>query len=177
MRTSTTATSGLCAPTLRSRSSPSPAWPTTSKPDVSNNRAMPSRSSTVSSAPTPRPRSCCPRSRAASLVAVIFSFHDHPTPNHTQAGDAARDLGESSTNVRERRAEFLLVGSRRHLLAAVRQTAGRGDLEWRRWDELAHLGQLFRGLQLRPHLSLPPCRRHAGRPFDARRLHGSSLVA
>ena len=34
MRTSTTATSGWCAPTLRSSSSASPAWPTTSKPDV-----------------------------------------------------------------------------------------------------------------------------------------------
>src|SRR5690349_20304865 len=31
MRTSTTATSGLCAPTLRIRSSASPAWPTTSR--------------------------------------------------------------------------------------------------------------------------------------------------
>ena len=52
IRTSTTATSGLCAPTLRSRSSASPAWPATSKPDSSSRRARPSRSSTESSATT-----------------------------------------------------------------------------------------------------------------------------
>ena len=34
MRTSTMATSGLCARTFRSRSSASPAWPTTSKPGI-----------------------------------------------------------------------------------------------------------------------------------------------
>src|SRR4051794_7959123 len=40
---STTATSGLWAPTLRRRSTASPAWPTTSKPASSSRRAMPSR--------------------------------------------------------------------------------------------------------------------------------------
>src|SRR3954452_16883566 len=57
MRTSTTAMSGLCTPTLRSKSSASPAWPTTSKPDSSSSRAIPSRSSTESSAITTRMRS------------------------------------------------------------------------------------------------------------------------
>src|SRR5215208_2573845 len=54
IRTSTTATSGLCAPTLRIRSSASPAWPTTSNPDSSSRRQRPSRSSTESSATTTR---------------------------------------------------------------------------------------------------------------------------
>src|SRR5215216_4308883 len=54
MRTSTTATSGLCAPTLRIRSSASPAWPTTSKPDSSSRRQRPSRRRTESSATTTR---------------------------------------------------------------------------------------------------------------------------
>ena len=52
MRTSMTATSGLCAPTLRSRSSASPAWPATSKPESSSRRHRPSRNSTESSATT-----------------------------------------------------------------------------------------------------------------------------
>src|SRR3712207_9591876 len=54
MRTSITATSGLWALTLRSRSSASPAWPATSKPDSSSRRARPSRNSTESSAITTR---------------------------------------------------------------------------------------------------------------------------
>ena len=39
------ATSGLCARTLRRRSSASPAWATTSNPASSSSRAAPSRSS------------------------------------------------------------------------------------------------------------------------------------
>src|SRR4051794_4610649 len=52
MRTSTIAASGLWARTLRSRSSASPACPTTSKPASSSRRTTPSRSSTESSATT-----------------------------------------------------------------------------------------------------------------------------
>ena len=51
---SITATSGLWARTLRSRSSASPAWATTSKPASSSSRAAPSRRSTASSAITMR---------------------------------------------------------------------------------------------------------------------------
>ena len=54
MRTSTIATSGLWALTLRSRSSASPAWPTTSIPASSSSRATPARSRTESSASTTR---------------------------------------------------------------------------------------------------------------------------
>src|SRR3954451_2922292 len=54
IRTSTTATSGLWAPTFRIRSSASPAWPTTSKPDSSSRRTRPSRRRTESSATTTR---------------------------------------------------------------------------------------------------------------------------
>ena len=49
IRMSTIATSGLWARTLRSSSSASPAWPTTSIPASSSRRAAPSRSSTESS--------------------------------------------------------------------------------------------------------------------------------
>ena len=49
MRTSMIATSGVCARTLRSRSSASPACATTSKPASSSRRAAPSRSRTASS--------------------------------------------------------------------------------------------------------------------------------
>ena len=51
---STIATSGLCARTLRSRSSRSPASPTTSKPSSWSRRATPARSRSESSASTTR---------------------------------------------------------------------------------------------------------------------------
>src|SRR5256885_9560064 len=54
MRTSTIATSGLCARTFRRRSSGSPAWATTSKPASSSRRTTPSRNRTESSAITTR---------------------------------------------------------------------------------------------------------------------------
>ena len=54
MRMSVTATSGLCARTLRSRSSASDACATTSKPASSSRRARPARSRTESSASTMR---------------------------------------------------------------------------------------------------------------------------
>src|SRR4051794_18622752 len=54
IRMSTSARSGLCARTLRITSSPSPAWATTSNPWRPSSCAIPSRSSTVSSAITTR---------------------------------------------------------------------------------------------------------------------------
>ena len=54
MRMSTTATSGWCMRTLRTRSSAVPAWATTSKPQSESSRATPSRRSTESSASTTR---------------------------------------------------------------------------------------------------------------------------
>ena len=68
MRTSTMATSGRCARTLRSRSSRSPAWPTTSKPDSSSSRTMPARSRTESSPTTTRSGSSTPGSRRRARV-------------------------------------------------------------------------------------------------------------
>ena len=70
MRTSMIATSGVCARTLRSRSSASPACATTSKPASSSRRAAPSRSRTASSAITIRmgsPRAA-PSRRSGGLV-------------------------------------------------------------------------------------------------------------
>ena len=54
IRMSTTATSGRCIATWRRRSSAVPDCATTSKPDSSSSRAIPSRSSTESSASTTR---------------------------------------------------------------------------------------------------------------------------
>src|SRR6201994_3970649 len=51
---STTATSGRYASVLRTRSTASPAWATTSNPASASNRAMPSRSRTSSSPITTR---------------------------------------------------------------------------------------------------------------------------
>ena len=61
---STIATSGLCMPTCRRRSSAFPDCATTSKPASASSRAIPSRSRTVSSASTtvirlPASRWCC----------------------------------------------------------------------------------------------------------------------
>src|ERR1700754_2772610 len=68
MRTSTIATSGRWARTLRSRSSRSPAWPTTSKPDSSSRRAVPARSRTESSPMTTRRGSSTPGSSRRARV-------------------------------------------------------------------------------------------------------------
>src|SRR4051794_15964098 len=68
MRTSIRTTSGRCARTLRSRSSRSPAWPTTSKPACSSTRTVPARSRTESSAMTTRKGSSTPGSRRSARV-------------------------------------------------------------------------------------------------------------
>src|SRR5215218_8451505 len=68
MRTSISTTSGRCARTLRSRSSRSPAWPATSKPDSSSRRAVPARSRTESSPMTTRRGSSTPGSSRRARV-------------------------------------------------------------------------------------------------------------
>ena len=65
MRMSMMATAGAYDRTLSSRSSAVPLWPTTSNPASSSRRAMPSRSSTESSARTTRMRAPRPASFAS----------------------------------------------------------------------------------------------------------------
>ena len=105
IRTSTIATSGLCARTFRSRSSASPAWPTTSKPASSSSRAAPSRRSTASSAITTRMGSppCTTVPAPTGLLTLSLpSTRGHPVgdaaePRAEQVGAAAAVVAHHDT--------------------------------------------------------------------------------
>ena len=96
IRTSTTATSGLWARTLRSRSSASAARPTTSRPASSSSRATPSRSRAESSATTTRigmlpPRHASVPCAAAGLVdGQLAVERRHPVGEAAQPGAGGR---------------------------------------------------------------------------------------
>src|SRR3954470_6582987 len=127
MRMSTTATSGLWAPTLRIRSSASPAWPATSKPESSSRRVSPSRSSTESSAMTMR-----------MLMAVLLGAETNARAGRSgeqllQALARQLGLGDESAGPRagDERAEVGRVATRDedHDRSAAVARDARGDVE------------------------------------------------
>src|SRR3954466_1414762 len=119
MRTSTTATSGLCAPTLRSRSSASPASPATSKPDSSSSRARPSRSSTESSAST---------TRSGALIRGTLLLSEELVD--TGAGKLCLGHEAAGAGARDERAEVGRVAARHeHDVGPVAVGQLPGDLE------------------------------------------------
>ena len=134
MRTSTIAASGLCARTFRSRSSASPACPTTSKPASSSRRTSPSRSSTESSATT-------------SLIAANLAERDagaHDGPAAVVVGDAevAVESGDPVGEAVQPRAVGVgaaapvvedLDRQRAVALADAAPTPARPRRAWRRW--------------------------------------------
>src|SRR5215203_6784734 len=121
MRMSTTATSGLWAPTLRRRSTASPAWPTTSKPASSNNRTMPSRRRAWSSPTTTRIYQASRFERYSSHTGI---------PERTDPGSCQRLLGDEPQRSRapqQRADRFVDVGRgeddpRRRLLPGQRRS-------------------------------------------------------
>ena len=168
---SVTATSGLCARTLRSRSSASDAWPTTSKPASSSSRARPARSRTESSAITTRMRVACqPGGRRRSGAADQASRRSSAAPQTSCLATKPRaPLRGRAAGIQR------VVGARRD-----DHGAGRRRCRERAGDrEAVHVGQAHveqddvglqrqRGARARARRRPPRRRRRSRRPRAAR---------
>ena len=147
MRTSTIAASGLCARTLRSRSSASPAWPTTSKPGLLEQadeplaQAAPSRRRRPASSGQPNRAGCWlarsvpPESPSPTLKLPSRAATRSARP--LQAG--AVRIGAAAAVVEH------LDGERAVALDHADRGASRPRRAWRRWR-----GPRRRGSRWRP---------------------------